>query len=139
MKLLIATLFSATALSSAAPALAQVEGAAIPAPRTVVTLPAQGAAPGFDKPVPWPLDRREDWLQQRIDEGRANGSLTRREAAHVQKGLNDIKTEQRRLTSRGHGRLRDADRVALEQRLDGLRDSVRSARQNDAREAPWRS
>ena len=115
-----------------------VEGGAVPAPRTVVPLPERGPAPGYGQQAQWSLDQREDWLQQRIDAGRADGSLTRREASRIQKGLNDVRNEQRRLMYRGHGRLRDSDREFLEQRLDHLRESVRWARQNDEHEAPWR-
>jgi len=107
-----------------------------------------GAGPGGPPPVAsppiyggggdWSLERREDWLQQRINQGRADGSLTRREAYRVQSGLNDVRSTQARMMRRGHGRLRDSDRAFLEQRLDRLRDTIRWARQNDENLPPWR-
>lgn len=94
--------------------------------------PVAGAPPPVVTPPTtvgdWPLDRRESWLQERIDRGRADGTLNRHEAFRAQAALNNIKATQARMMRRAHGRLRDADRVYLETRLSRLRDSIRSAR-----------
>ena len=65
-----------TVLSAAAPALAQPHGP----PRAVA-------------PQGWELDRRLDWMQQRIDRGRADGSLDRREARRVQSEIIRIRQD----------------------------------------------
>lgn len=100
-------------------------------PPPVVAPPPPPMGPGA-----WSLNQREDWLQQRIERGRADGSLDRREAYRAQRALNDIRAMQARLTRRGHGRLNDADRTYIEQRLDRLRDGLRWMRDNGER-SPW--
>lgn len=92
-------------------------------------LPAPGPGPGG-----FTLDQREDWLQQRIERGREDGSLDRRDAWRAQQTLNGIRRDQARLIRRDRGVLTPRDRDYLEQRLDRLRDSLRLAR--DER-APW--
>jgi hypothetical protein len=87
--------------------------------------------PGGSGAGDWPLERRETWLQERITNGRANGSLSRREAYRAQSMLNDIKFTQARLMRRGHGHLRDYDREMLNQRLSRLSDMLRGDR------PPW--
>ncbi len=84
----------------------------------------------------WTLERRESWMQERIDRARTDGSLSRREAYRLQTSLNQIKTLQARMVRRGHGRLLDSDRANLEMRLDHLRDGMRWLRQN-SETAPW--
>jgi hypothetical protein len=79
----------------------------------------------------WPLERRESWLQERIDNGRANGSLSRRDAYRAQGMLNDIKMTQARMMRHSHGRLRDDDREMLNRRLSRLSDMLRGER------PPW--
>jgi len=91
-----------------------------------------GPGPGGD----WSLERREDWLQERITQGRNDGSLDRHEAYRVQRSLDYIRASQRRLMR--YGPLRDRDRAMLEQRLDRLRDTIRWARHNDNDTPPWR-
>jgi len=110
-------------------------------PARVVTMPP----PAYGQPGPgqivagdWSLERREAWLQERITNGRADGSLSRRDAYRAQMGLNDIKATQARMMRHAHGRLRDNDRAILEQRLDRLRQTIRWARQSNDNAAPWR-
>jgi len=86
----------------------------------------------------WSLERRESWLQERIDRGRADGSLSRREAYRAQAGLNDIKADQARMMRRSYGRLRESDRAVLQDRLDRLSSAIRWARQNGDNAPPWR-
>jgi hypothetical protein len=87
--------------------------------------PPPPSAPGAGD---WPLERRESWIQERIDRGRTDGTLSRHEAFRAQAALNDIRTAQARMVRHSGGRLRDADRFYLEGRLSRLRDSIRSAR-----------
>jgi len=100
--------------------------------------------PGFNPPPPppmpapgaWSLDRRTDWIQQRISRGRADGSLSRREATRAQTELNSIRAAQARLTRRDHGVLNGPDRLYIEQRLDRLSNGLKWMRQNND-VAPW--
>jgi hypothetical protein len=103
-------------------------GAGPGGPPAVVPVPG----PGGD----WSLERREDWLQQRIGQGRADGSLSRREAYRAQASLNDIRMSQRRMMR--YGPLRDRDRAMLQERLDRLSQSLRWARNNGETMPPWR-
>ena len=68
MKTIVSVAIAGLTLLSAAPALAQYGP-----PRYG---PPPAAAPA---PRGWELDRRIDWLQQRIERGRADGSLDWRE------------------------------------------------------------
>jgi hypothetical protein len=90
------------------------------------------AAPPVAAPPPvagdWTLERRESWIQERIDRGRSDGTLSRHEAFRAQAALNDIRATQARMMRHGRGRLGDSDRFYLEGRLSRLRDSIRSAR-----------
>ncbi len=106
-------------------------------------MPAPAQPPRYDNRPPmgsdvggWTLERREAWMQERIDRARADGTLSRREAYRVQTSLNQVKVLQTRMLRRGGGRLRDADRAVLEQRLDRVRDAMRWLRQNNET-APW--
>jgi hypothetical protein len=97
-----------------------------------------GASAAFAQPGPggWDLGRREAWLQQRIDRGVADGSLTRPEARRVQRQLVRIRMEERRMRRMDGGGLRPADRDRLQARLDNVSDHIRWARHNDDRR-PW--
>jgi hypothetical protein len=95
--------------------------------------PPRGAAPA---PRGWELDRRLDWLQQRIDRGRADGSLDWRETRRVQRELVGIRRDEHMLRDRNGGRLTDRDRMMLQDRLDRLSDQIRWLRHNDERR-PW--
>ena len=115
-----------------------------------LTLPSLGAAQPYDHhdwrpgpgaggpPAPggWDLDRRMDWIQQRISRGRADGSLDRREAWRAQRSLDSIKSDARRMRMRHHGWLSGSDRDALQTRLDRLNDRLHWLRNNDERR-PW--
>jgi hypothetical protein len=131
MKLGALTILAVSSLiaTAAAPAIAQ---------------PDYGRHGGFDRggiedrggPRSWDLERRMDWLQQRIERGRDDGSLSHREARRVQNQLNDIRDEMRRDRYRNGGHLSPMDRDALDARLDRLNDQIRWARHNDERR-PW--
>ncbi len=106
-----------------------------PPPR-VVTMPPPAGGPIVAGD--WSLERREAWLQERITNARADGSLSRRDAYRAQMGLNDIRATQARMMRHGRGQLRPGDRAVLEQRLDRLRDAIRWSRQSNDNLAPWR-
>ncbi len=96
----------------------------------------RGGDRGPERSDGWNLDRRIEWLQQRIDHGRDDGSLDRREAWRVQSRLDEIRQEERRLRRHHGGGLGDDDRDALNRRLDRLNDQIRWLRHNDERR-PW--
>ncbi len=74
---------------------------------------------------------RIDWMQRRIDRGRGNGSLDRREAYRVQQQLDDIRHDMRRTMRRNGGYLTPSDRAFLQRRLDRLNDQIHWLRRND--------
>lgn len=84
----------------------------------------------------WDLDRRIDWLQQRIDRGQSDGSLDRREARRVRHALHSIVRDEHSALYVDHGRLSDRHRANLQDRLDRLSDQIRWLRANDERR-PW--
>jgi hypothetical protein len=112
-------------------------GPGLPPPDRMPPPPPMGGPMSPPPPVVgWSLVQRETWLQQRIDRGRADGSLDRRETFRAQRALNDIKTLQAQLTRRDHGRLNETDRLYIEQRLETLRNSLHWMRENREM-APW--
>jgi hypothetical protein len=129
MKTLIAMALAATALS-AAPALAQ---------RYAQDRGGSPPSVALTPPMPegeWTLERRESWMQERLDRARTDGSLTRHDISRAENTLHKIERLQAELIDHGHGRLSDDDRRELEGRLDTLRDTLRWAIREDA--PPWR-
>jgi hypothetical protein len=84
----------------------------------------------------WSLERRESWMQEKLDRAAANGDLTDHDARRAQKMLGGIMDRQAHLVSADGGELRPSDRRELERRLDDLNDTLHWARKEDA--APWR-
>lgn len=83
--------------------------------------------PGFQGPGPgggWDIDHRIDWMQDRINHGRDDGSLWPHAAARAQRSLNSIRSQERHARYRDGGHLSDFDRQGLEQRLDQLNDQL---------------
>jgi len=125
----LAMLAACGAIAAAAPAMAQPYGG----------YPNRGDHYDHDRdhgPQAWDLGRRIDWLQRRIDRGRQDGSLDRREAYRVQGSLNDIRGDMRRMQRRNGGMLDPRQRDVLNDRLDRLNDQIHWLRQNDERR-PW--
>ena len=111
MKRLMSAGLVAATLISAAPALAQGDGA-------------------------WGLDRRESWIQSRIERGRADGSLDGREARSAELQLQRIREEQENLMIQDGGALSAPDRGMLEGRIDKLNDRLHWLRSN-SETRPW--
>ncbi|MDR3512901.1 MAG: hypothetical protein P4L73_14790 [Caulobacteraceae bacterium] len=140
MKALTLAAMAASALMAlAAPGL----GAAQPYDHHDWGGPGPGPGPGYDRgpgdhgrPGGWDLDRRIDWMQQRINRGRADGSLDGREAWRAQRSLDGIRQDERRMRYRNGGWLNDRQRGVLQDRLDRLNDQIRWLRHNDERR-PW--
>jgi hypothetical protein len=89
-----------------------------------------------DRPSSWDIDRREQWLDERIERGRADGSLDKKEAHKVHDKLRDIRQLEGRMRKRDGGYLNDADRGVLEDKLDDLSRQIHWMRENNER-APW--
>jgi hypothetical protein len=100
---------------------------ALAAPVAAIAQPAtnwQGNR-GWDRDSFWrgaasdPM-RRMDFLQQRIDRGASDGSLTRKEARNSRKELNNIRRDARNM-----GRINDREAASLNSRLDSLAQKIR--------------
>ena len=108
--------------------------------RSIHWMREHGAGPGPGvgaAPMPggeWTLERREAWMQERLDRARTDGSLSRRDEWRAQKTLNGILARQNRMMR--DGRLDGRERMELQGRLDQLRDTLRWAQREDA--PPWR-
>jgi hypothetical protein len=124
-KTILLGLAASLTLMGGASALAQPYGP--PPPHRYDARPAPGA---------WGIDQRLDWMQQRLDRGRADGSLDRREARRVQDEINHIRWQVRSVRDRQGGRLYDRQRDEFQARLDRLNDRIRWLRHNDERR-PW--
>lgn len=72
------------------------------------------------------IDTRLTRIEDRIQEGRADGSLSKKEARRAMNTLSDIRNEENR--HRRYGRLSDRDEAMLQQRLDTLSAQVRMDR-----------
>ncbi|HWA59929.1 MAG TPA: hypothetical protein VG939_01070 [Caulobacteraceae bacterium] len=86
-------------------------------------------------PRSWDIERRIDWMQNRIDHGRDDGSLDRREAYRVQSQLDEIRRDFRHWQRR-NGVLLPWQRDQLDSRIDRLNDQIHWLRRNDERR-PW--
>ena len=71
-------------------------------------------------------------VQTRIDQGRRDGSLSRREALRMQGRLNDIVTEKRAYERSGHGLSRE-EIATVNFRLDDLSSIIGTNRHDDNR------
>jgi hypothetical protein len=94
------------------------------------------AAPALAQPTGWDIERREQWMADRIDRGVADGSLDRREAYRVHAELRSIRREEDHMRMRHEGRLSEDDRIVLENRLDDLSHQIHWLREHNER-APW--
>lgn len=121
---------------------------AILAATGVISVSAPALAQPFDHPRgwhdrgrdegsrSWDLSRRVDWLQRRIEHGRDDGTLDRREAFRVQSRLDEITRDMRMMQRENGGNLSHRQRDSLEERLDRVNSQIRWLRQNDDAR-PW--
>lgn len=118
MKPLIAAAIGALTLAVAAPALAQDWHR-------------------DEAPSGWDIDRREHWLDERVERGLEDGSLSRKEAHKVHDKIRDVRQLEERMRHRDGGRLYEDDRIVLEHKLDEISDRIHWDRENHEM-APWR-
>lgn len=76
--------------------------------------------------------QRIGYLQQRIDNGRRDGSLTPREARRAEMQLSTLRRQAAQMRRRDGGRMTAADSAWLQSRLDNLSRRIRWMRHNDA-------
>jgi uncharacterized protein YcfJ len=74
------------------------------------------------------IDTRINRINDRIQRGRADGSLSKHETRVAMNSLSDIRNDENRY--RRHGALSDRDTAHLQQRLDDLSAQVHMDRQN---------
>jgi uncharacterized protein YcfJ len=79
-----------------------------------------------DRAAPMDLDTRMSRIADRIQRGRADGTLSHRETRAAMETLNDIRHDEQ--NRRRDGRLNDRDEAALQARLDALATQVRMDR-----------
>jgi len=87
--------------------------------------------------APQDLRSREAWLEQRIQRGRNDGTLSRWEARNAMRTLDEIRRDERDMW-RNDGRLSGREANSLMARLDDLNAKVRSDRRDDDRRDPDR-
>ena len=89
------------------------------------------AAGGASAQSMWSIDQREANQQQRIDEGRRDGSLTRSEANRLQQ--NDNRIERYEARARSDGTVTSSERQRLDSMLDRQGQAIRRERTDGQR------
>ena len=102
----------------------------------VIAAPAAAQYQRWDSNTFWsgaPSDawQRLDYLQQRIQTGRRDGSLTTREVRRVQYQVNTLRRQAAMMRRRNGGQFSNADNAWLQARLDKVSRDIRWARTND--------
>lgn len=132
-RMLLALAVSAAAVTAVAPAVAQPYGppGPPPAPAGMRDHDMGGYRAGRDfwRGAPTSSWERMQWMQQRIERGRADGSLNPREAKRAQREL-DRTRRYIQDARRRFGELRPQDRAYVDQRLDYVRNLIRWERHN---------
>jgi hypothetical protein len=84
----------------------------------------------------WTLRQREDWLSDKLEKSRGDGSLDRIEYDRAHRELSDLRHEEGALRDSAHGQLTDNQTADLEARLDTMAAKIKWA--NDSAYArPW--
>ena len=103
-----------------------------PAQDRVTVYPATAGTAGGD----WTLKRREDWLNDKINQAHDEHAIDNRQNDRAHDALNHLRDDENRMRGRHDGQLTDNETANLEARLDSLSDEVLTAR-NDAWRRPW--
>jgi uncharacterized protein YcfJ len=79
----------------------------------------------------YPRDVRQriSWLDERVQRGSRDGSLSRKEANRAMRDLDQVRAEERRMSGR-RGQLRPSDESYLQSRLDTISSEIRWSRRN---------
>ncbi len=84
----------------------------------------------------WTLREREDWLHDRLEKSRSDGSLDRTQYDRAKDELSDLRHEEDRMRDGGHGQLTDNQTADLEARLDDMAATIHWAHES-AYTRPW--
>ena len=95
------------------------------------TAPAVSATHGD-----WTLRQREDWLSDRLEKSRDDGSLDHHEYERAKMALSDLRREEDHMRDRAHGQLTDNETADIEARLDDMAAKIHWAHVNSF-SRPW--
>ena len=84
----------------------------------------------------WTLRQREDWLSDRLEKSRDDGSLDHHEYEPASMALSDLRHEETRMRDQAQGQLTDNQTADLEARLDDMAAKIHWAHVNSFTR-PW--
>jgi hypothetical protein len=84
----------------------------------------------------WTLKQREDWLSDKLDKSRGDGSLDKIQYDRAHRDMSDLRHEESRMRDAAHGELTDNQTADLEVRLDAMAAKIKWANAN-AYAQPW--
>jgi hypothetical protein len=84
----------------------------------------------------WTLKRREEWLNDKINQAHDEHALDGREADRAHHELDRLRDDENRMRGHHDGQLTDNETFSLEARLDSLADQV-VREHNGAWRRPW--
>jgi hypothetical protein len=84
----------------------------------------------------WTLKRREDWLNDKINQAHDEHALDGREADRAHHELDRLKDDEHHLRDHHDGQLTDNETADLEARLDQMAEQIHFAHE-DAFRRPW--
>jgi hypothetical protein len=106
------------------------------APATVVNAQTDEVAHASPTHGDWTLKQRENWLHERIDRSRDDGSLAHSEYDRVRNALDDIRHDEEKMRDHHDGQLTDNETARLEARLDDVASTIHWLRAENL-ERPW--
>jgi hypothetical protein len=84
----------------------------------------------------WTLKEREDWLHNRLNQARHEGSIDRTEYERVKQELGGIHEDEETMRDHHDGQLTDNQTADLEARLDDVASKIHWLRENSF-QRPW--
>jgi hypothetical protein len=116
---------------------------AIPAAALLVTaasIPVSAQPAGYNvsdtRHGDWTLKEREDWLSDRLDKARDDGSVGHHEYDRVHSQISGIKDMENSMRGHHHGQLTDDETQMLEAQLNDVADHIQWLHEN-AFQRPW--
>lgn len=123
-------MFNLSVIAGAAAALVSL------APATMVNAQTDEVAHASPTHGDWTLKQRENWLHERIDRSRDDGSLAHSEYDRVRNALDDIRHDEEKMRDHHDGQLTDNETARLEARLDDVASTIHWLRAENL-ERPW--
>jgi len=99
-------------------------------------LQAQDTAPPAAEHGNWTLKQREEWLDNRLDKARDEGSIDHHEFERVRREMHDIREAEDHMRDSHGGQLTDNETADLEARLDSVAHQIHWLRENSF-QPPW--